>query len=250
VTTESPDEYPDRLPDDSRTDVAVSLGTILASAIPGLGGVVAGVLSEWSAERRYARVREVLEDLALRVANVRSEVSEAYVKSDEFPDLLDQTLRRVAHERHEGKRRLYAAFLAGALTSPGEPYHDQLRLLRTLEELSPEHVRVIRAMLQEPGPAPPGTGGISMKGITSAGQTLRTRLPDIPKERLVDLVMQLTDELRVLYLGRALDERVVPAKAIDLRNAFTPYGRRLVAYIRAAGESTRPNVSYNKLERS
>ena len=231
---EGPDEYPDRLPDESRTDVAVSLGTILVNVVPGLGGVVASIVSEWSAARRYARVQEVLEDLALRLGNLRSEVSEEYVRSDEFPDLLDQTLRRVAHERHEGKRRLYAAFLAGAITTPGEPYHEQLRILRTLEELQPDHIRVIEAMRQEPGPAPPRTGGISTRGLTSIRHILQERLPDIPPERLTELVAQLTDDLRVVMIGQRLDQRQVPGKAMDLRNEFTPYGRRLVAYISGA----------------
>ena len=37
----------------------------------------------WSAARKYERVREVLEGLALRLANLRSEVTEEYVRSDE-----------------------------------------------------------------------------------------------------------------------------------------------------------------------
>ena len=235
---ENPDEYPDLLPDESRTDIAVSLGTILASAVPGLGGVVASILSEWSAGRRYARVQEVLEDLALRLENLRSEASEAYVRSDEFAGLLDQTLRRAAHERNKEKRRLYAAFLAGAITTPGEPYHEQLRLLRTLEELQPDHIRIIRAMLQEPGPAPPLTGGISTRGITSRARVLQERLPGIQPERLTELAIDLTDGMRVISIGHSLNTMVPPQSAMDLRNEFTPYGRRLVAYIRASEEDT------------
>src|SRR5262249_50087884 len=143
-----------------------------AIPVPILAGAVSNVLSGWSQKRRFQRIREVLGRLEAQLARVRDQVREDYIRSDEFEDLLDQTLRRVATERQEAKRRLYAAFLASAVTSPGEPYHEQLRFLRTVEELQPDHIRVIRAMLQDPGPAPPGTGGISTKGLTSITRVL------------------------------------------------------------------------------
>lgn len=227
MTSEHPDEYPNVLPEDSRTDVAVSLGTILASAVPGLGGVVASVLSEWSAERRYARIREVIEDLALRLANSQSEASQAYIRSDEFPDLLDQTLRRVAHERHEGKRRLYATFLAGAIENPGEPYDEQLRLLRTIEQLQPDHIRILRAMLQEPAQTGPGGSGTII-------QTFERRLPGMSRDRITDLVVQLGRELHLVTLPPELTTPLAARSAENLRGRFTKYGEEVVDYIRTA----------------
>ena len=128
------DDYPDVLPEESRAEAAAESLALVAVFIPGLSGAVANVLGGWSAARKYERVREVLEGLALRLANLRSEVTEEYVRSDEFEDLLDQTLRRVATERHASKRQLYREFLVGAISKPGD-YDEQLRVLRTLEEL-------------------------------------------------------------------------------------------------------------------
>ena len=173
--------------DDDAVRDYLDLAAIFTSPIPVLGGAVSNVLAGWSQNRRYQRIREALEQLNQNLVQVRHSLDEDYLRGDEFEDLLDQTLRRVAAERSEEKRRLYAAFLTGAAISPGEPYHEQLRLLRTLEELQPDHVRIVRAMLQKPRDAPPRTGGISTRGLTSFGHTLQERLPDIPPERLTEL---------------------------------------------------------------
>src|SRR5262249_31001512 len=159
----------------------------------------------WSQKRRLQRIREFIERVHSELIQHREAVREDYLRSDEFEDLLDQTMRRGANERHNAKRRLFAAFLAGAILTPGAPYHEHLRHLRTLDELQTEHVRSIHAMLQEPGPTPPGTGGISTRGLTSIGHVLRERLPDIPPRRLTDLVMQLIEDLRIVTFGRGLN---------------------------------------------
>lgn len=197
------------------------------SALPVLGGPISSVLSGLSAKRQQERIREVLNQVGRELVATQAEIREEYVRSDEFEDLLDQTLRRVMTERHESKRRLYAAFLAGAIKSPGEPYHEQLRFLRTVEELQPDHMRIIDAMAQAP---PPG-GGQGIAG--SISQTLRRRLPDLPGDRLADLYGHLTDDLK-LIVGSGFNTMMTAHGAEDLRNRVTPYGNRLLAYIRAA----------------
>jgi ketosteroid isomerase-like protein len=208
------------LPASDRTDDILEGVALVVSAIPGLGSALSSVLSGWSRERQHERIREVIRELQRQIEEARASVNEEYVRSDEFEDLLDQTLRRVSTERHEAKRRVYAAFLAGALTSPGEPYHEQLRFLRTFEALQPDHLRIIEAMMQESRPRG-GSGGGSII------QVLRLRLPDMQTERLTDLVEQLHDERLV-----TLDSKILTAYMNDpqsLRGRFTPYGQRLVA---------------------
>ena len=62
------DDYPDILPEDSRTDFALEAAAAAVSILPGLGGAIANLLTGWSAERKRERVREVLGGLALRLA--------------------------------------------------------------------------------------------------------------------------------------------------------------------------------------
>ena len=112
--------------DDAAADFA-DLGALFASVVPVVGGAVSFVLSDWTAQRRYQRVRDVLQGLAKDLQQFKGDVKEEYVRSDEFTDLLDQTLRRVANERYEEKRRLYRGVLLGAITGQGQSYDEHLQ---------------------------------------------------------------------------------------------------------------------------
>jgi hypothetical protein len=203
-------------------------GTALAlSVITVLGSAVSTVLGGWARERQYERVREAVTFLDEAVGALTAD-QENYVRTEEFEDLLDQTLRRVATERHEAKRRLYAALLAGAIQRPGAGYDEHLRFMRTIEQLQRDHVRVIQAMLQM-GPSDPPRG---LHG--SIKQTLQRRLPGMPGDRISDLYGQLTTELRIVEAG-GFDTMMTAGGAENLSSRFTRYGQRFIQYVRAAG---------------
>jgi len=128
---------------DAAADFA-DLGAIFASVIPVLGGAVNFVLNDWTAQRRYQRVRDVLQGLARDLQRFKADVKEECVRSDEFADLLDQTLRRVANERHEEKRRLYRGVLLGAITGQEQSYDEHLHTLRVIDSLQVAHMALLR----------------------------------------------------------------------------------------------------------
>jgi hypothetical protein len=110
-------------------------------------------LSGVSFGRKLNRVREILEGLVEDLRNFKSKVSENYVKTDDFEELLEQTLRKAAEERSPEKWRLYRAFLSNAVRSPGASYDDQFRVLRILEQIPPDGLLVLAALAQmEPTP--------------------------------------------------------------------------------------------------
>ena len=209
------------VPKTTKSESALDVAAFIGSAVPWIGGPVSNVLSGMSWGRKFARVREVLEGLASDLAEFKSEISEEYVKTEDFEELLEHTLRRVASERNEGKRKIYRAFLTNAIESPGESYDEQIRFLRTLEELQPDHVRIIRALSQTPDPDP-GSMGTPIK-------TLGQRLPELEKERIGELISQLND-LRVTNLT-SLKAMMTGSGAADLRHTITPYGKRFLQYI-------------------
>jgi hypothetical protein len=228
------DDYPEILPEDTRTDYALEAAAVAINFVPGLGGVIASVLSGWSAERKRERVREVLSGFALRLANLRSTISDEYVRSEEFEDLLDQALRRVAFERHESKRRLYREFLVDAINSPGA-YDEGLRILRVLEQLQAAHITLIRAINQEPDEK-------HAKGLIGSSfiATLKRRTPSFSQEHIGDLFAQLTD-LRVTQ-QTGLSGMASARGAEETRHLITPFGSRFVQYILAAdSDDIRPN---------
>jgi len=211
------DLIPRKAPGDAPLDIAA----VVTSAVPYLGGPVSAVLSGISAGRKYERVREVLNGVAQDLKDFKSKASEEYVKTEDFQELFEKTLHQAAEERSEEKRQIYRAFLTDAIASPGEPYDEQIRFLKTLDELQPDHLRIIKALSQPP------EGGSGMSG--SPSNTLSQRLPDIPHERIADLVQQLND-LRVIGLT-SLNTMMTFHGAQDLRHSIQPYGRRLLAFI-------------------
>ena len=208
----------------TKIETAIDVASFVSSAVPWIGGPVSNVLGGMSLGRKLKRVSEVLESLAEDIKNLESDVSKNYVQTEEFEDILGQTLKRVGEERNEEKRLLYKAFLAEAIESPGELYDDQLRLLRTFEELNPNHLFLLKAMSQEPDTNP------GMMG--SPNQTLKQRLPQFNEQEIEEMVSQLND-MRVTSLS-SLKVMMTGRGASDLRHVVTDYGKRIIAYINEA----------------
>jgi hypothetical protein len=205
----------------TKSETALDVASFVSSAVPWIGGPVSNVLSGISFGRKLSRVRELLEGLTVDLQDFKSQVSEEYVKTEEFEELLEKTLRMVAEERNEEKRGIFRAFLTDTIMAPGKPYDGQLRFLRTLEELQNEHIRIIRAIMEKPKDTDAPFG--------SPGQTLSQRLPDIQRDRIEDLVSQLND-LRITDLT-TMHVTMSGRSAEDLRHYITPYGQRFVNFI-------------------
>ena len=215
----------DPIVEHDRGSTGLDVASTLSAAIPWVGGPVSNVLSGMSLGRKLARVNEVLTGLADDLREFKSETSEQYVRTEEFEDLLEKTLRQAADERNERKRLIYRGFLTEAIKSPGEPYDEQVRFLRILEQLQPDHIRILSSCLQEPE---------SVSGTTgSHGQTLSRRLPDIPRERLEDLVAQLND-MRLTNVTGMRAMMTAPG-AEDMRHTVTHFGQRFVKYLKEPG---------------
>jgi hypothetical protein len=136
----------------------------VASFIPELARPVSRFLKGWFDRRDFDRVRDTLVVFAKDLKRLRSE-TERYVESDDFAKLLEVTARMAFEEHSEAKRRLYQAFLAGAAQLPSARYADHVRMLRVLEQLRPQHVRVLRAMYQEPPVADDGLIGTPLHAL-------------------------------------------------------------------------------------
>lgn len=216
-------ERKELIPQDTTTDKALDVGAFVSAVlpIPWLAPAVSFVLGGISNQRKIKRIHEALQQLNEEMGDFRSEASEKYVNSEEFDELLERTLQQIANERYEEKRNMYGRFLAGAIKSPGEPYDEQIRFLRDLEVLQADHIRIFNAMLQEPDPN-------SNVYIGSTMTTLTERLSDTPEARLRELVAQLNDMRLISGIGNTM---VTAKTAVDLRNNFTPYGRRFVRYL-------------------
>ena len=215
----------------TRQETALDVTAAVVNLVPLLGGPVATILGGLSQDRKFDRVREVILRVALELRAVQEELgslskaSEEYVKSEDFQELLEDTLRRVSRERSGEKRRIYGGFLVDAIKSPGQAYDEQIRFLRSLEELQGDHIRVLRAVLLPPERNPETIIAGSRQS------TLEKRLPDMSREHVADLWHQM-EGLGMLG-GVSLSGIVTGSSAQDLTVALTPYGRRFTAYLSA-----------------
>jgi hypothetical protein len=209
------------LKQDPNREKALNVLSIVASAAPYLGGPVSAVLSGYVTSRKFDRMAEVIQGLAVDLRDFKSKVAEEYVKGEDFEDLLEQTLRKAAYERNEQKRKMYKNLLKESVKTQEPSYDEQLRILRVIEQLQPDHIMLIKALNQQPSKVSGFAG--------SPIQTLRERLPEFPEEHIVDLTTQLND-LRVTDL-RSLKTMMTASGAQELRGVITDFGKRLLNYI-------------------
>ena len=205
----------------TRPENFLDLAAIVTSAVPWMGGPVSAVLNGMSLNRKFDRVKEVVNGITEDLRDFKSEASEKYVKTEEFEELLEKTLLKSAEERNEQKRKFYRAFLTHEIKAPGKPYDEQLRYLRTLEDVQPDHLRVLKAIGAEPKKGNHDFG--------SPGATLQERLPDLSDDRIRLLVSELND----LHLSNltSLNGMMTYNGAQDLRHNITSYGKSFIDFI-------------------
>jgi hypothetical protein len=218
------DEKTSVVPTADAKQLAIEVAAFATSAIPYVGGPISNVLSGVGTVRRINRVREVVDQLAKDLAGFKSEVTAEYVQTEEFEELLERTLRQASEERSEEKRRIYAAFLADDIKAPGPSYDEKMRFLRTLEELQPDHLAVLKALSLQPD--------ANLGSIGSPSQTLSRRLPQISGAHISELVAQL-NAMRVTNL-QSLKVMMTGHGAADLRHSITEYGHRFLKYLHEA----------------
>jgi len=200
----------------------LDIASLVTSAVPWIGGPVSNVLGGISTGRKIQRAHELLFGLSEDLKDFKSEISEEFVKTEDFEDLLEQTLRRTSEERNEEKRKILKSFLVEAVKNPGEQYDDQLRFLKIQENIYSDHIKVIKALMVAPDQSRGGLSG-------SPSQTLRERIPEMDDNRINDLVQQLND-LRITNL-QSLNTMMTASGAQDLRHSVTALGKRFIKYL-------------------
>jgi hypothetical protein len=206
----------------TKAEAALDVSAIAASFTPIVGGAISAVLSGFSQTRKLNRIAGMLDGLAETLMAHQSDVTDNYVKTEDFEDLLEQTLRRAAEERNDEVRALYRRFLFRAITKPGDEYDDQLEVLKALEVMRSSHVFVLKALLQPPGK------DSHQKMMGSPIQTLRERT-ELSDSEVKDAVAVLND-LRATNIS-SLHAMMTSHGSEALERFVTHFGRRILEYI-------------------
>ena len=204
-------------------EAVIEVSAAFANAVPWVGGAISNYLNGHATDRKFERVAEELKRLADDMKRVESDTARQYVKTEEFEDLLDVTMQKIAFERSEEKRRMYRSFLANTAASPGEPWSEKQKYLRTIEEVEPDHLVLLKSLLREP------RKDLSPMAMGSVVSTIRERAPQIVS-RLDELSRDL-DRMGLAHIGQT-GGMMTGHGAQDLRGRVTPYGQRFVSYLR------------------
>lgn len=216
------DNKMDYLPEDPNKDKIINILSIVSSAVPYLGGPVSALLSGYVTKRKFERMTGVIKSLAEDLKEFKNEASEKYVSTDDFEDLFDDTLRKVAFERNEEKRKLFKNLLLRSIKECDSDYDELHRILRIIEQMQPDHVILLKALDQTPRAVSGFTG--------SPMQTLQERIPQFHGDHIKELVDQLNN-LRVINLT-SLNVMMTPSGAQELRGSITSLGQRIMRYIK------------------
>jgi len=219
---EEPKDVVARIDEQDVKERTLEISAAFASAVPWVGGAISNYLTGHANDRKFHRVADELKALAKDLARVESEAAKRFVRTDEFEDLLDLTMRKLADERDERKRKMYRTFLVNTVGAPEEPWNEKTKYLRTIDDVEPDHVTLLGALLKEPDRnLPPMSFG-------SVSSTIRKRAP-VVAGRLNELSRDL-DRLGLAHIGET-GGMMTGHGAEDLRGRVTPYGQRFARYL-------------------
>lgn len=127
---------------------ATALTKGLISAIPGFGGTAVELFNGWEEVKR----RRQASALQAAIAETRIDVQELKSKLDNDEDLAalwERALNAAQSAKAERHRYLYVAIMAGAVYSSDSDRLQAKVLLRLLEQLEEEHLRLIAVIDEE-----------------------------------------------------------------------------------------------------
>lgn len=200
---------------------ALDLAATVANLVPLIGGPVSSILSGLSGGRKEQRILEVIQGVSEDLRNFESQAAEAYVKTEDFEELLENALKRAKDERSSEKRALYRRILTNAIKHPGRKYEEHMRFINILNEIEPSHIVILRALLVPP------KSNLGIMG--SPIHTLQERIPEFTEDQIEQLVDELNDR-RITAL-RSLRTLMTARGAADLRGSITPIGKAFLAYL-------------------
>lgn len=229
MVTNSTDHSQINLRATTRVETGLDIAATVASLAPWIGGPISNILGGISTGRKMDRINSCFQELGRRIESVHNRTAEEFVKTEEFADLLEETLRRVALERNKEKRRLYGDFLVNNIGHPNLDYERRLKMLKVLEDIRMSHVAVLKALAQTP------TRHEADKMMGSVEDTLSSRAPEVAGEmnaiakdlERLDLSANLLSSMKVMMTGHG---------AAELRSRITDFGRQFMDFLRSENE--------------
>jgi len=194
--------------------------------IPGVGGVLGGVVGVFIPNAKLDRVYRFAQELAPRFQAVEDDLDQDFVRTEEFAAAVEDVLDRITRRKNDEKLAYFAAALANAATSERPDKRQRERLLSLLDELQPAQLLVLAALSRAKGvPAPlarppytlPLFVGDAMAAATAGVET-------------DDLALDLRALGRLDLVGSLDDNNVLLNVSTGVEKILTPLAEKLIAF--------------------
>jgi hypothetical protein len=219
---ESLSDRDDKLDETPAVEHALSAGIVALTAIPVIGGVMAGFIAEFVPRRKQARLVGFVQDLGHQFEAEQARVDAEFVRSSEFAGMVEDVLERVQQVKNEGKLGYSATLLAGVATTNRPAPTDRERMIETLDGLRPSNLRLLHVIAT----TREGPPGILMGGVMN---TLTWKLPDVSED---DLRRDWSELARHDLVSGYPSGTMTAQGAGDLAARLTNYGRQFVRLLR------------------
>lgn len=220
--TDDFEERADQLNETPARDHALVIGMAALQAVPVIGGVVATFISEYVPRKKQERLVGFVQDLGREFEAERERIDAEFVRTKDFDRMVEDVLDRVQTVRNEDKLGYWAALLAGVATTDRPNPTDRDRMIQTLDDLRPEHLRLLH-VIATTSEGPPN---LYMGGISA---TLDWKMPDLPN----DEARRLWSELARTGVVTDYPSGIMTKEgAGNLTVRLTPYGREFVRLLR------------------
>lgn len=204
-------------------------GAVLIQLLPGLGILLGAYVGDSINNLHRERLDTLLESIVHDLSHTQQKMNTKFVRSTDLPDLFGQIIPRVQQERNEDKRRYYKNILLGAVTSDSvDPYDEAVKYVKTLEELQPVHIVVLRAVAVEVPKEESWKRDWSSDFLIN---TLLERLPQIPKNQFPEILEDLNHTRVTKFKIDSLSLAMTGASAANLRSRMTEYGKAFVKFV-------------------
>jgi len=129
-------------------DVGKEVISAAMRSIPFVGGQMVALMSGAARKRLVERMLDVLREMKYQMDDIRAEqVNTEFFESDEFQTLLALVLQEVQTTHDEKKLKMLAASLCNSGKVEFEAETRKELFIRVLRALSPEHIRVLAALV-------------------------------------------------------------------------------------------------------
>jgi hypothetical protein len=150
----TPERRPDNLPegsprpsrpelDDNATDYVVSASSVALGFIPYAGPILSEVMRAIIPNQRQDRISDFIADLDSELAEVRRDVLELRMRTQEFADLFREAAYQAAATPSDERRRRLAALLKNSLTHEEVRYEEEKKLLSLLEQINDSELIIL-----------------------------------------------------------------------------------------------------------